>query len=138
MTDPAPFPLASDLLRAIVDHARREAPRECCGVLIGSGGRAEAIVPMTNIAPGTMLYEIDPVQLLDLEFRTLPASGQEIVAVYHSHPASAAWPSATDIALAQWPDACYLICSLAEPSAPDTRAFGIVDGVVRERRLVEP
>jgi [CysO sulfur-carrier protein]-S-L-cysteine hydrolase len=136
MTAAAPFGLRDDLREAIVAHARREAPRECCGVLVGTAGRAESAVALTNVAPGNTLYEIDPRELFDLEFRLLPDRGQEIVAVYHSHPASEAWPSATDLALASWPDACYLICSLMDPAAPVVRAFAITDGAARERSIV--
>ena len=135
MTADAPFVLPDHLREAVVGHARDETPRECCGVLVGPPGRAEESVRLSNVAPGVTLYEIDAAELFQLEFRTLPARGWEIVAVYHSHPASEAWPSATDVALAAWPDACYLICSLADPAAPVVRAFAIIDGVARERPI---
>lgn len=105
-------------------------------MLVGPAAGAVEALRLTNVAPGVSLYEIDAAELLNLEFRVLPARGWEIVGVYHSHPTSAAWPSATDVALAAWPNACYLICSLAEPATPRVRAFSIRDGVVHERSIV--
>ena len=71
-----------------------------------------------NVAAGNRLYEIDPAELIDLEFRELPAQAFEIVAIYHSHPESPAYPSSTDVELAFWPDAVFLICSLADRDRP--------------------
>ena len=127
-TDAASSPEAALALpRSIADeiiaHAREDAPRECCGLIAGRSGRLENLYRLTNLAPGNRLYEIDPREIYDLEFRTLPARNQEIVAIYHSHPATEAFPSATDRAQAFWPDAYYLICSLANPDAPVIRAF---------------
>ena len=116
----------------IVAHARAEAPRECCGLIAGRAGSPVHLVRLENTAPGHALYEIDAKQLYDLEFRLLPERGWEVLAIYHSHPASPAYPSPTDVALAFWPDAYYLICSLADPAAPELRAFRIVDGQIAE------
>lgn len=116
----------------IVLHARDEAPRECCGLIAGRGGEPVRLFRLTNRAPGNALYEVDPGELYDLEFRLLPDQGLDVLAIYHSHPASAAYPSKTDQALAFWPDAVYLICSLAEPGAPALRGFRLGGDVVRE------
>ena len=116
--------------RAIIDHARRETPRECCGIIAGRDGVPIRLYETRNVAPGNRLYEIDPAQLIDLEFRELPARGLELVAIYHSHPESPAYPSATDVELAFWPDAVFLICSLANREQPEIRAFRIRDGLV--------
>jgi proteasome lid subunit RPN8/RPN11 len=85
---------------------------------------------LTNVAPGTTLYEIDPGEIFDLEFRLLPAAGLEVVAIYHSHPVTEAYPSRTDQSLAFWPDAIYLICSLAEPGTPVVRGYRLGREVV--------
>lgn len=121
----------------IVDHARADLPRECCGLIGGlpgdldlSGPRIE-LFPLTNVAPGLDFYEIDANDLFRVT-RELDADGRDIVAIYHSHPTGPARPSETDIELAFWPDAWYLICSLDDPASPDLRAFRIVDGAVRE------
>jgi proteasome lid subunit RPN8/RPN11 len=117
---------------AIVDHAKREAPRECCGILAGRNGAPMRLYETRNVAAGNRLYEIDPAQLIDLEFRELPAQGSEIVGIYHSHPESPAYPSATDVELAFWPDAVFLICSLANRERPDVRGFRIRNGAIHE------
>ena len=122
--------------RAIIDHARAEAPRECCGVLAGRDGVPTELYPLPNIAPGNRLYEIDPHALYELEFRTLPDRQLEVLAIYHSHPATEAYPSATDQAQAFWPDATYLICSLALLESPVLRAFRLDEGGVREVSVV--
>jgi proteasome lid subunit RPN8/RPN11 len=121
---------------SIIAHARAEAPRECCGVIAGKDGRPVRLYEARNIAEGNRLYEIDPRQLIELEFHELPSQGTEIIAIYHSHPESPARPSATDIALAFWPDAVYLICSLENSHRPDLRGWRIRDGAVAEIELV--
>lgn len=126
------FSLPETMRQAIVEHARRDAPRECCGIIAGRNGVPIHIHPTRNIAEGNALYEIDPAELIELEFHTMPAAETELVAIYHSHPVSPAYPSATDIALAFWPDAIYLICSLADPERPVVRGFRIRDGTVSE------
>lgn len=129
---PRPFLLPAAMRDEIVAHARAEAPRECCGLIAGRDGVPERLFRLTNVAPGTTLYEIAPEELYELEFRTLPAAGLDVVAIYHSHPASPPRPSPTDVALAFWPDAVYLICSVADPERPDLRAFRIRDGAVSD------
>jgi proteasome lid subunit RPN8/RPN11 len=126
------FALPREMHAAIVAHARREQPRECCGIIAGRDGRPVRLYEARNVAEGNRLYEIDPAQLIELEFHELPQQGTEIVAIYHSHPESPARPSATDIELAFWPEAVYLICSLADPTRPQLRAFRIRDGAVSE------
>jgi proteasome lid subunit RPN8/RPN11 len=132
----AAFPLPDEMRSAIIDHARREAPRECCGIIAGRDGLPVRLYPTRNIAEGNSLYEIDPVELIDLEFKEMPAQQTELVAIYHSHPVSPAFPSATDIRLAFWPDAVYLICSLVDPKRPEIRGFRIQDGEIAELSLI--
>ncbi|MGH2615837.1 MAG: M67 family metallopeptidase [Thermomicrobiales bacterium] len=131
----AVFPLPADMRAAIIDHARREAPRECCGIIAGRDGSPIRLYPTRNVAEGNTLYEIDPAELIDLEFHEMPAQQTELVAIYHSHPVSPAYPSATDVRLAFWPDAVYLICSLADPHDPRIRAFRIQEGAIDELSL---
>ena len=129
------FPLPAEMRAAIIDHAMREAPRECCGIIAGRDGAPMRLYETRNVAEGNRFYEIDPAQLIDLEFRELPAQETEIVAIYHSHPESLAYPSATDIELAFWPDAVFIICSLADRERPEVRAFRIRNGEVHEATL---
>ncbi len=124
----------------IVAHARADSPRECCGLLAGQPGDPDLAAGgvdlhrLANAAPGLDFYEIDPGDLFRVT-RELDAAGRDIVAIYHSHPTGPARPSATDIELAFWPDAWYLIVSLDDPARPDLRAFRIVDGAVSEARV---
>ncbi len=119
----------------IVAHARAEAPRECCGVIAGQEGRPVQLYRLTNVEPGTDLYRIDDTELYHV-YRELHERGDVILAIYHSHPVSPAYPSRTDVALAFWSEAFYLICSLAEPGSPDIRAFRIVDERISEAEIV--
>ena len=131
------FHLPQEMREAIVAHAIREAPRECCGIISGRYGAPVQVYETRNIAEGNRLYEIDPQQLIDLEFRLLPEQGSQIIAIYHSHPESQAYPSPTDVELAFWPDAIYLICSLADRERPNVRGFHIRDGLIHEVTLTE-
>lgn len=132
MSDNENFTLPSQMRSEIVAHALRESPRECCGVIIGRTGQAERLLPMRNVAEGNRLYEIDPAQLIELEFQILPRDDSEIVAIYHSHPESPAYPSRTDVDLAFWPEAVYLICSLESAKQPVIRGFRLRDGTIQE------
>jgi proteasome lid subunit RPN8/RPN11 len=129
------FHLPEQMHAAIVDHAVRDAPRECCGIIAGRDGVPMRLYETRNVAEGNRFYEIDPAQLIDLEFRELPAHDAEIVAIYHSHPESPAYPSATDVELAYWPDAVFLICSLANRDRPEIRGFRIRNGAIDEVTL---
>jgi proteasome lid subunit RPN8/RPN11 len=131
------FLLSASLRQAIVEHARRDAPRECCGVIAGRNGLPGRIFSLRNIADGNRFYEIDPAQLIELEFHELPKDGSDIVAIYHSHPESPAYPSRTDVELAYWPEAVYLICSLEHPDRPVVRGFQIRDGAIAEVALIQ-
>ena len=120
------------MLRSIIAHARDEAPRECCGIISGKEGQPVELYRARNIAEGNSFYEIDPAQLIEFEFDIMPARGTEIIAIYHSHPISPAYPSPTDVQLAYWTDAVYVICSLADPDRPDVRGFRIREGAITE------
>ena len=124
--------IAPALLDEIVSHAREEAPNECCGMLAGENGRATRVYRARNAEASPLRYTIHPQDqiriMMEIEDR-----GEEVTAIYHSHTKTAAEPSQTDINLAEnWPDPIYLICSLADPKAPDVRAFVIREGRVEE------
>ena len=131
MSEAAPvFHLPQAMRDEIIDHARAEKPRECCGVIAGRDGVALELFRTTNAAPGNELYDIEPDELFRLEFETLPEREMEIVAIYHSHPHSPARPSSTDISLGAWETACYLICSLQDDAHPVINGFYFRDGNV--------
>jgi len=124
--------LPERILKLVEDHCRREAPLEACGIISGRGARALHVYPMTNAARSETRYLMVP----DEQFRVMEevwARGEELVAIYHSHPISEAYPSATDVALAYYPEAVYLILSLY----PEVklRGFHIRDGVISEVRI---
>ncbi len=118
---------------AIVAHARRDHPDEACGVVAGpaGSGRAERFVPMLNAARSTTFYEFDSADLLAL-YRDMDERDEEPVVIYHSHTATEAYPSRTDVSLAQEPGAHYVLVSTREPDSVEFRSFRIVDGSVTE------
>jgi proteasome lid subunit RPN8/RPN11 len=122
---------------AIVEHARRDHPDEACGVVAGPAGsdRPARHVPMLNAAMSPTFYEFDSGDLLKL-YRDMDDHDEEPVVIYHSHTATEAYPSRTDISLAQEPGAHYVLVSTrdgAHESGPvDFRSFRIIDGVVSE------
>ena len=115
----------------MLEHAREEAPNECCGILGGSDGEAKTVYRAANAEQSPLRYTLDPNDLFRITFREIPANDEEMLAIYHSHTASPAYPSQTDINLATYPDAVYLILSLAEGEEP-LRGFRIDDGKVTE------
>lgn len=120
--------IASELLDEIVAHAREDAPNECCGLVGGRDGRATSVHRAENLYPSPLRFEVaNPVPLL----RAIEEAGEELVAIYHSHTRSDAYPSQTDVNMARgWPDPLWVICSLQDPDDPVVRAFTIRDDVV--------
>jgi proteasome lid subunit RPN8/RPN11 len=118
---------------AIVAHARADHPDEACGVVAGPAGsdRPARFVPMLNAARSPTFYEFDSADLLAL-YQEMDANDEEPVVVYHSHTATEAYPSRTDVALAQEPGAHYVLVSTREPDQTEFRSFRIVDGQVSE------
>lgn len=123
--------ITQDLYDRIVAHAKADAPDEACGVVAGPEGSdlPERFVPMLNAARSPTFYQFDSMDQLKLdnEMRRL---GEEAVVIYHSHTSTEAYPSRTDITLAQEPNAHYVLVSLAEEF--QFRSYRIVDGVVTE------
>ncbi len=117
----------------IVAHARRDHPDEACGIVAGPEGsdRPERFVPMLNAARSPTFYEFDSMELLRL-YRELEGNDEEPVVVYHSHTATEAYPSRTDISLAQEPNAHYVLVSTRAEDETEFRSYRIVDGVVTE------
>lgn len=117
----------------LVAHSREDVPNECCGVVGSKDGTAQQVHRAINAAASPLRYEIDSADFLRI-YNEIDDADQEVGAIYHSHTRSAAYPSQTDINLALWPDALYIIVSLAEEE-PDVRAFAIVDRKVEEVAL---
>lgn len=138
MTRP-PLALPTDVRRAIVAHARRERPHECCGLLVGDDRQVVAAVPMRNVAetPRTR-YRIDDREHIALR-RSLrdSAADERVVGVYHSHPEGPAEPSARDLAEAHYPDWLYVIVGFSGDRA-HVRGFALEPGRMRPIRLAPP
>ncbi len=112
------------MLEKIVAHAREAAPRECCGLLVGTPGRIEEGVAMRNVDPSPSRFQVDPEAHIQLN-RSLRGTGRGVIGAYHSHPASGAEPSPTDIAEAHYPDFVHIIVSLEDPAHAGVRAYRI-------------
>ena len=123
------------LFDGMLEHAREEAPNECCGILGGKDGEAKSLYRATNAEQSPLRYTLDPNDLFRITFREIPENDEEMLAIYHSHTASPAYPSQTDINLATYPDSVYLILSLVEDEEP-LRGFRIDDGEVTEVELM--
>jgi [CysO sulfur-carrier protein]-S-L-cysteine hydrolase len=146
-THPGPLEvdLPAEMRDAIAAHARREQPNEACGLIVGDraaidGGRPLRWVPTRNVLASPYRYEIDPDDLLRVTIET-DDGGEIIWGIVHSHVASPARPSPTDLRQALYPEALYLLVSLdaaeADPAtgAPSVRAWRIADGGVHEVAL---
>jgi proteasome lid subunit RPN8/RPN11 len=136
---PVSVELPATMVQAMVDHARAEYPNEMCGVVVGdlpaaAGGHPSRWVATTNRAASPFRYEIDPDELYRLTVETDDAD-ETFWAIVHSHVRSAARPSPTDIGLAFYPDAIYLLVSLAEDE-PAFGAWRILDGEVHPVELM--
>lgn len=132
--------LEADLVDQMVAHARRDHPDEACGVIAGPDySRPNRFIPMVNAARSPTFYEFDSADLLRL-YRDMDDRDEVPAVVYHSHTATQAYPSRTDIAYAQEPEAHYVLISTRETGTQDgpyeLRSFHIVDGVVTEDTVV--
>ncbi|HZK66257.1 MAG TPA: M67 family metallopeptidase [Chloroflexota bacterium] len=128
------FSLPESYLREIVAHAREGKPNEVCGLIAGQEGQPVKLYRTTNSDPNPMVrYNVEPTELLGI-LRELDERHWTLLAIYHSHPASEAYPSATDTDLAFYPEANYVIASLAQEE-PVVRAFRIIDRQVHELEL---
>jgi proteasome lid subunit RPN8/RPN11 len=126
--------LPEKFIDEMIAHAREEAPNECCGIIAGQDGRAVKLFRAKNSEPSPYRYNVDPQDLFRIH-RECDGNGWEFLAIYHSHTASEAYPSATDVRLAFWPEAYYVLVSLKDPDNPAVRAFRIVEGEVSEEEL---
>jgi proteasome lid subunit RPN8/RPN11 len=124
------------LIDAVVAHARRDHPDEACGVIAGPVGsdRPERFIAMVNAARSPTFYEFDSMDLLKL-YREMDARDEEPVVVYHSHTATEAYPSRTDVSYASEPNAHYLLVSTRDADAEEIRSFRIVNGEIAEEEL---
>jgi [CysO sulfur-carrier protein]-S-L-cysteine hydrolase len=125
--------ISQALLDEIVAHARAEAPNECCGMIAAQDGVAVAVHRARNAAASPLRYEMDGMEQYKIQ-TAIEDAGYELGAIYHSHTRSAPEPSQTDINLAFYPEALYVIVGVAG-AEPDVRAWRIVDGAVSQAAL---
>lgn len=119
------------LQNEMIQLARRDSPIETCGYLSGSGDVVKEVVPLTNIDHSAEHFSFDPKEQFQA-VKNARAKGYELIAVYHSHPASPARLSAEDLRLANDPRIVYIIVSLQSPNEPILKAFKVNSGVVTE------
>ncbi|AKC38360.1 cysO-cysteine peptidase [Mycolicibacterium phlei] len=126
----------ADLVDAMVKHARADHPDEACGVLAGPEGsdRPERHVAMINAERSPTFYRFDSGEQLRV-WRAMDDADEVPVVIYHSHTATEAYPSRTDINLAAEPDAHYVLVSTRDPEQHELRSYRIVDGVVTEEDI---
>jgi [CysO sulfur-carrier protein]-S-L-cysteine hydrolase len=130
--------ISAELLEQILDHARAEAPNECCGIVgavaasDGRPARAMRVRTAHNVHASPKRFEIDGKDVI-AAINEFDEVGWDIGAIYHSHTHTAPYPSQTDINFAaKWPGVEWIIVGLADPSAPEIHSYLIEEGVVRE------
>jgi proteasome lid subunit RPN8/RPN11 len=129
--------LSRDLQDRIVAHARRDHPDEACGILAGPVGtdRPTRFIPMTNAARSPTFYEFDSTEQFRV-WQEMDDQNEEPVVIYHSHTATEAYPSRTDIGLAAEPGAHYVLVSTRDEDETEFRSYRIVDGEVTEEPVI--
>ncbi len=136
--------LPRSMVDEMVAHAVNDLPNECCGIILGRDGGAEKLFRTRNAEASPYRYTIHPEDVLRIT-READAAGLDFLVIYHSHVASPAYPSPTDVRLARWPGtdpplelypgAYYVLVSLMDRAAPSVRAFRIEGGAVSEEPL---
>ena len=131
--------IARSFVDEMVAHAKEDLPNECCGILAGPEGEVARSFRMTNVEASPFRFSMDPGELVRVDGEA-GDQGWELLAIYHSHTGSPAYPSDTDVRIAGgtaelWPDTRYVLVSLMDPETPDVRIFQISGGVVTEEAL---
>lgn len=124
------------LAEQVIAHARAEFPNECCGLIAGHGDTATRVLPATNAEGTPFMYVMDPreqMQLMD----AIDDVGEDLVAIYHSHTRSAAYPSTTDVDLAFFDQPLYVIVSLQDDQQPVIRAFRLARSAPEGEQITE-
>lgn len=128
--------LAPALAQDLVAHAIADLPNECCGMIAGTNGTATRVLRAANTESSPFMYVMDPREQLRI-MDEIDDAGEDLLAIYHSHTRSAAYPSRTDVELAFFPDTLYLIVSIADQDAPEIRAFRISRGAPDGQQIAE-
>jgi proteasome lid subunit RPN8/RPN11 len=126
-----PVTIPGHCKQAMLHHALQDLPNECCGVLLGRGGKIERLVTMRSTEPSPDAYFMDPEQQAAL-FTVMEQQGEALLGIYHSHPRGPATPSGADLQLAFHPGVVYIIICLADRNNPEIRGF-----MLEEQRFTE-
>jgi proteasome lid subunit RPN8/RPN11 len=128
--------ISQSLIDEMVAHAREDLPIEWCGMVGGTDGEASVVIPVVNSAASPLRFEMDPQGQYNA-LKAIEDDGREMLAIYHSHTKSAAYPSQTDVNQAvNWPDAIYLIVSLQDEEAPDVKGYWLKDLKIADAELI--
>ena len=128
--------ISQSLIDEMVAHARADLPNECCGMVGGVDGEAGVVIPVVNSAASPLRFEMDPQGQYNA-LKAIEDDGKEMLAIYHSHTKSAAYPSQTDVNQAvNWPDAIYLIVSLRDEDAPEVKGYWLKDLAIADAELI--
>lgn len=128
------FTIKKSQAQQIIDQAIAGAPREICGLMGGRDGKVETLFPATNTDKSNLTYMVDPQEQFKI-MKAIRDNNMELVGIYHSHPASEAYPSPTDCRLAFYEQAHYVIVSLKDDD-PVIRAYEIIDGKITESTVI--
>ena len=123
----------------MVAHARNDLPNECCGILAGQNDHVLKLYRMTNVEASPFRFSMDPGEIVKVD-QEAGDNNWDLLAIYHSHTRSEAYPSDTDVRIAGgtselWPDVRYVLVSLMDEDAPQVRLFRITDGAITEEHL---
>lgn len=119
----------------MIAHALEDYPYEVCGLLAGTDARVAHVYRTTNSEKSETRYYMDPREQLRF-MQDMDDKGLDLLAIYHSHPKTQAYPSATDVSLAFYPDSLYVILTLKDLDSPQIRAFTIIDSQIEEQEIV--
>ena len=123
------------LVKEILTHALEDDPLECCGIIAGHDGKAMKLYRALNAEKSPFRYNVDSQDLIRI-YRDIEANNWDVLAIYHSHTGTKAYPSPTDVRQSVgWPDAHYLIVSLANPARPVLRVFRIKGDQITPEKL---
>jgi proteasome lid subunit RPN8/RPN11 len=118
-------------LQSIYEHCDSVYPNEACGILAGRDNRVQKVYTLVSEMPSPTFYQIDSKEHFRV-IREMREAGIDLVSIYHSHPGGPAFPSATDVDLAYYPEAVYLIVSLMDRQNPVAKGYNIIKGEITE------
>ncbi len=130
--------IAQSLIDEMVAHAREDLPNECCGMVGGRGDLATSVYRAENEFASPLRFGVASGDLFRITQKEMPSRDEELVAIYHSHTKSAAYPSQTDVneAAKSWPEAAWIIVSLEDPDDPVVKAYWLKDLTIADAELV--